>query len=417
MTLGEALWHGQAHMPTTARTRLTIAGGDGAYVTTDDGRRLLDATAGLWHTNVGHGRERIARAAYDQMCRLETYHCFGRFANEPALRLADRLSALGPVPGAKVMLTSGGSDSVDLACKLALRHAQLSGDTTRTVLVSRERAYHGLHGLGTSIAGLPYNRDGYGTPSLVPDTARIPTNDLDGARDQIEEIGPERVAAIVAEPVIGTGGVHGPSEGYLEGLQALAREIGALFVADEVITGFGRTGRMLASERWDLQPDIITLAKGLTSGYAPLGAVLVAPRVADRFFADGPDTPMFRHGLTYSGHATACAVAEANLDILAEEELVARAAALEDVLTKVLDPLRDHPLVTEVRSGAGFLAGVALRADVDGAAVAADATDSGVILRAIHENTLQICPPFVVTDDEVAHIATTIRTALDRRVP
>lgn len=416
MTLGEALWHGQAHMPTTARTRLTIAGGDGAYVTTDDGRRLLDATAGLWHTNVGHGRERIARAAYDQMCRLETYHCFGRFANEPALRLADRLSALGPVGGAKVMLTSGGSDSIDLACKLALRHAQLSGDTTRTVLVSRERAYHGLHGLGTSIGGLPYNRDGYGSPSLVPDTARIPTNDLDGARAQVEEIGPERVAAIVAEPVIGTGGVHGPAQGYLEGLQALAREIGALFVADEVITGFGRTGRMFASERWDLQPDVVTLAKGLTSGYAPLGAVLVAPRVADRFFADGPDTPMFRHGLTYSGHATACAVAEAALDILAEEELVARAAALEDVLTKVLDPLRDHPLVTEVRSGSGFLAGVALRTDVDGAAVAADVTDEGVIVRAIHENTLQICPPFVVTDDEVGHIATTIRTALDRRV-
>ena len=416
MTLGEALWHGQAHMPTTARTRLTIAGGDGAYVTTHDGRRLLDATAGLWHTNVGHGRERIARAAYDQMCRLETYHCFGRFANEPALHLADRLSALGPVDGAKVMLTSGGSDSVDLACKLALRHAQLAGDTDRTVLVSRDRAYHGLHGLGTSITGLAYNRDGYGSPSLVPDTARIPTNDLEGARATIAEIGPERIAAIVAEPVIGTGGVHGPAEGYLEGLQQLAHEIGALFVADEVITGFGRTGRWFASDRWGLQPDVVTLAKGLTSGYAPLGAVLVAPRVADRFFADTPDTPMFRHGLTYSGHATACAVAEANLDILAEEDLVARAAAAEDVLAKVLDPLRDHPLVTEVRSGAGFLAGVALRADVDGAAVAADVTDEGVILRAIHENTLQICPPFVVTDDEVDHIATTIRTALDRRV-
>ncbi len=416
MTLGTALWHGQAHMPTTARNRLVITGGDGAYVTTDDGRRLLDGTAGLWHANVGHGRERIARAAYDQMCRLETYHCFGRFANEPALHLADRLADLGPVEDAKVMLTSGGSDSVDLACKLALRHAQLRGERERTVLVSRERAYHGLHGFGTSIAGLPYNRDGYGSPSLVPDTARVPTDDLDGARARIERIGPERIAAIVTEPVIGTGGVHGPAEGYLEGLQALAREIGALFVVDEVITGFGRTGRWFAAQRWGLDPDLVTLAKGLTSGYAPLGAVLVSPRVADRFFADGPDTPMFRHGLTYSGHATACAVAEANLDVLAEEELVARAAAGEDVLTKVLDPLRDHPLVAEVRSGSGFLAGVALRADVDAAAVATDVTEDGVILRAIHENTLQICPPFVVTDDEVARIATTIRSALDRRL-
>ena len=177
-TAGDALWNGQAHMPTARSKRLVIAGGEGAWLTTDTGERLLDATASLWYANVGHGRERIARAAYDQMCRLETFHTFGRMANEPALRVADRIVAMAGVPGAKVMLTSGGSDSVDLACKLARRHWQLEGRESKKMILSRHGAYHGLHAFGTSITGLPYNREGYGSESLVPETARIATNDL-----------------------------------------------------------------------------------------------------------------------------------------------------------------------------------------------------------------------------------------------
>ena len=413
--VGAALWHPQAHMPTARAKRLVISGGEGAWLETSTGARLLDATASLWHANIGHGRERLARAAYDQMRTLETYHTFGRFANEPALRLADRLVALGPIPDAKVMLTSGGSDSVDLACKLARRHWQLEGREKKKLILSRHRAYHGLHAFGTSIAGLPYNRDGYGTDSLVPETARIATNDLDAVRRQLEEIGPEHVAAIIAEPVIGTGGVVGPVEGYLEGLAALAREHDILLIADEVITGFGRTGRMFGSERYGIVPDMVVMAKGITSGYAPLGGVLVSPRVADRFFAGpaGGDAPMFRHGLTYSGHATACVVAEANLDVIEEEGLIERAAHLEIVLEKVLEPLRSHELVAEVRAGAAFMAGVQLRADVSGDAVAEACTDAGVLTRTIHDNTLQICPPFVITEDEVALIAAIITDALD----
>jgi adenosylmethionine-8-amino-7-oxononanoate aminotransferase len=412
---GDALWNSQAHMPSARAKRLVITGGKGAWVTTSTGQRLLDVTAGLWHANVGHGRERIARAAYDQMTKLETYHTFGRFSNEPALRLADRLAALGPIPDAKVMLTSGGSDSVDLACKLARRHWQLEGRGQKKVILSREGAYHGLHAFGTSIAGLQYNRDGYGTESLVPETARIATNDIGQVRIQLEQIGPDNVAAIIAEPVIGTGGVVGPAAGYLEGLAALAREHEILLIADEVITGFGRTGRMFACERYGITPDLMTMAKGITSGYAPLGGVLVSPRVADRFFA-GPvdgDAPMFRHGLTYSGHATACVVAEANLDVIEEEHLVKRAAHLETVLASALEPLRAHELVTEVRAGAAFMAGIQLRADVSGDAVAEACTDAGVLIRTINDNTLQISPPFVTTEDEVALIAQTIAQALD----
>jgi adenosylmethionine-8-amino-7-oxononanoate aminotransferase len=412
---GEALWNPQAHMPTARAKRLVITGGDGAWLTTSTGQRLLDATASLWHANVGHGRERIARAAYDQMRKLETYHTFGRLANEPALRLADRLAALGPIPDAKVMLTSGGSDSVDLACKLARRHWQLEGREQKKVILSRHGAYHGLHAFGTSIAGLQYNRDGYGTDSLVPETARISTNDINQVRTQVEQIGPGNVAAIIAEPVIGTGGVVGPADGYLESLAALAREHDILLIADEVITGFGRTGRMFGSHRYGITPDLMTMAKGITSGYAPLGGVLVSPRVADRFFAGPPDgdAPMFRHGLTYSGHATACVVAEANLDVIEEEDLVQRAAYLETVLEKAVGPLRTHDLVAEVRAGAAFMAGVQLRDDVSGDVVAEACTDAGVLIRTIHNNTLQICPPFVTTEDEITLIAQTIARALD----
>ena len=336
-----------------------IAGGSGAWLESSTGQRLLDATASLWHANIGHGRERLARAAYDQMTRLETYHTFGRFANEPALLLADRLVEIGPIPDAKVMLTSGGSDSVDLACKLARRHWQLEGRPEKKTLLSRVGAYHGLHAFGTSVAGLQYNRDGYGTESLVPETARIATDDLAEVRRTVYELGPDSIAAIIAEPVIGTGGVIGPAEGYLEGLADLCRTHDILFIADEVITGFGRTGEMFASQRWGVTPDMVTMAKGITSGYAPLGGVLVAPRVADRFF-DGPDAPIFRHGLTYSGHATASAVALANLDVLDEEGLVEQSGWLEGVLAKAVEPLRDHELVEEVRAGAGFMAGIHL---------------------------------------------------------
>ncbi|GAA1787244.1 aspartate aminotransferase family protein [Planosporangium flavigriseum] len=409
--LGTSLWSAQAHMPSVLDSRVTLVAGDGAYLTTSDGARLLDATAGLWHANVGHGRESIARAAYEQMCRLETYHVFGRFANEPALQLADRVTAMGPIPDAKVFWTSGGSDAVDLACKLARRHWQLENRPDKRIILSRANAYHGLHGFGTSIAGLEYNRDGYGSDSLIPETARIPTNDLAGVAAVIAELGPERIAAIVAEPVMGTGGVIPPEPGYLDGLQRLARANDILFIVDEVITGFGRTGVMFASERFGLQPDMVLMAKGITSGYAPLGGVLIAPAVWGRFFADA-DAPMFRHGLTYSGHATACAVAATNLDILEQEGLVERAAELEGVLARAVKPLADHELVADVRS-AGFMAGVQLLPEVPGEAIADACIAGGVVMRAINNNTLQICPPFVVTDEEVSRIAATIQDALD----
>jgi len=393
--------------------RLTIVAGEGVNVQTDDGRWLLDATAGLWYANIGHGRARLADAAATQMRRLETYHTFGRIVNDQALALADRVADISPVPDAKIFWVSGGSDAIDTAAKLARRFWQLQGQANKRIIISREWAYHGLHGFGTSLAGIPVNREGYGSESLIPETAQIPSNDADALETTISELGADRVAAVFAEPVIGTGGVILPAPGYLQKLEAICRDHDILFVADEVITGFGRTGEMFASERFELSPDMVIIAKGITSGYAPLGGVIVAPRVWSPFF-DSPDAPIFRHGVTYSGHATACAVAQANLDVLAEEDLVAQVAGLEPVLARAVAPLADHPLVTEVRAGVGLLAGVQLAPEVSGDALTRYCIEDGVLLRVITNNTVQISPPFIVEPADLERIAAAIARGLDR---
>ena len=408
---GAALWQPQAQMSTAAANRVTIVGGEGAWIETDQGVHLLDATAGLWHANIGHGRERLALAAAAQIRKLETYHTFGTFVNDQAVALADRVAAISPIEDAKVFFVSGGSDAIETAAKLARRFWQLQGQTNKRIIVSREWAYHGLHGFGTSIGGIPYNREGYGSESLIPETARVPANDADALEAEILRLGPDRVAAVFAEPIIGTGGVILPAPGYLQRVEQICQEYDVLFVADEVITGFGRTGEMFASGLFDLHPDMVVVAKGITSGYAPLGGVLIGPRVWEPFFAEGG--PIFRHGVTYSGHATACAVAQANLDVIEEEQLVARVATLSPVLEQAMSPLAKHPHVTEVRTGIGLLAGVQLAPEVDGAAIARACLEAQVVIRIITNNTIQISPPFVIAEDELWRITGAIAAALD----
>jgi adenosylmethionine-8-amino-7-oxononanoate aminotransferase len=408
---GPALWSAQAHLPSVLGRQLTIERAEGSYLFSTDGRRLFDGTAGLWHANVGHARPELADAAHDQMRRLETYHVFGRYLNDRAVALGERLAALSPIDDPKVILNSGGSDAIDVACKLARRHWQREGREDKTMILSREFAYHGLHAYGTSIAGLDFNRTGYGTESLVPETARVSTYDIDAVEHTVREIGPQHIAAIVAEPVQGTGGVIPPAPGYLEGLQRICRENDILLIIDEVITGFGRTGHMFATERYGLTPDLITFAKGVTSGYAPLGGVLVAPHIWQPFYRDADDTPMFRHGATYSGHATACAVALRNLDILDEEKLVPRVAELEQVLADELRVLGTRESVVETRV-AGLLGGVSLVDDISAEAVTDELVEHGFVTRPLRGNTVQISPPFVTTDEELRGLVAAIGTVL-----
>jgi len=409
---GPALWSAQAHMPTVLGRQLVIDRGEGAYVVTTEGQRLFDGTAGLWHANVGHAHPELAQAAYDQMRRLETYHVFARYANDKAIALGERLAAIAPMERAKVILNSGGSDSIDVAAKLARRHWQREGRREKTIVVSRDLSYHGLHAYGTSIAGLPFNREGYGSESLVPETARIAQHDLAAAERTILELGPERIAAIVTEPVQGTGGVHPPAPGYLEGLQRLCREHDILLVLDEVITGFGRTGTMFAAERYGIEPDLVTFAKGVTSGYAPLGGVLVSPRIWEAFYADSAETPIFRHGVTYAGHATASAVALAHLDVLERDGLVGRVGELETVLRQQLDGLAGRqPAVVDVRV-AGLLGGIELAPELDAVRVTDALVDLGFISRPLRGNTLQLSPPFIIADEELVSFVAAIEHAI-----
>ncbi|HEX6509605.1 MAG TPA: aminotransferase class III-fold pyridoxal phosphate-dependent enzyme [Chloroflexota bacterium] len=408
---GSALWSSQASMNRVPHDRLVIERGEGAFVWDQHGRRLLDVGSGLWHCNIGHGRHELADAAHAQMTQLETYHTFGRVANRRAIELADRLAALAPIADAKVYFTSGGSDAVDAAAKLIRRFWVETGKPDKRVIITREGAYHGLHAYGTSLAGIEENRHGYGTPSLVPDTARVAANDVHSLQDLLHDRGGE-VAAVLLEAVLGTGGFLPPAPGYLDGVQALCRAHDVLLVLDEVITGFGRTGALFASQRFDLEPDILLVAKGITSGYAPLGAVVVGPRVAAPFW-QGSDPAVFRHGLTYSGHATACAVAHANLDILERDELADRVASLAPTLAESLQSLADHRLVEEIRGPVGFMAGVKLTDTTIAENAARRALERGLLVRPVSGGTLGVCPPFVTDLEDLLMMGPRLREVLD----
>ena len=409
-------WHSFADMSAIQEGgELVLDRGDGVHVWDEEGRRYIDATAGLWYCNVGFGRAEIADAAAAQLRRLSAYSTFGDLSNRPAIELAERVADLSPDPDDKVFFTSGGSDSIDTAAKMARRYWQLLGQTDRTMFITRENAYHGMHVAGTSLAGIGANASGYGT--LVADVARVAWDSPDALRNAIDAATPERVAAFFCEPVIGAGGVFGPPEGYLEGVRSICREAGVLFVADEVITGFGRTGDWFASNRWDLQPDLITCAKGITSGYLPMGAVIAAPWVAEPFWR--PGAGLWRHGYTYSGHATVAAAALANLDVMEREELPKRALELERDLVTALAPIADHPLVGEVRAGTGVLAAVqfagdALEADPGLPARAVTACRAnGILTRALGIGALQVSPALVLTGDELDELSDGMRGALD----
>ena len=403
-------WHPFADMGSVEATgELAIVRGEGAYVYDSEGRRYFDATAGLWYCNVGHGRAEIAAAAAEQLRTIAAYNNYGDLTTPAASELAERVAALVPMPGCKVFFCSGGSDAVDSAAKLARRYWYELGRPEKTVVVSRTRAYHGVNAFGTSIGGIPSNRDGFG-PLL--ESAQVEWDSSAALADAIDALGAQRVAAFFCEPVIGAGGVLAPPAGYLEEVRRICRDRDVLFVADEVITGFGRCGTWFASERFALDPDLITCAKGITSGYVPLGAVVVSASVAEPFFRPGV---MWRHGYTYSGHAGACAAALANLDLIEREQLVGRAAELEVELAAALAPLVDHPRVREVRAGTGVLAAVSL---VDGDPALPGRTlgqlrARGVLSRVLADGALQISPPFVSTREDFDALASAIGDALE----
>lgn len=403
-----ALWHPFADMSEVVEQPFLLDRAEGVWVWDADGRRYLDGSGSLWYANVGHGRTEVADAVAAQLRRLDAFCIFGDYANQPAVELAERLAALAPWPGMKVFLGSGGADAVETAAKLARAHFTLAGEPDRAHLISREAGYHGTHGYGTSLGGIGANTAGWG--SLHADTSVIPRNSVEALEAEILAVGPDRVAAFFCEPVIGAGGVIPPSPGYVEGVAEVCARHGVLFVADCVVCGFGRLGTWFGIDRWPVEPDMVTLAKGITSGYQPLGALLVSPRVAGPYFEDGPSTPIFRHGPTYAGHPACCAAALAVMDIYEREELIGRGRELEGVLDRALGPLRAHPLVAEARAGVGLLAGVDLRPDVIAATPDAvlrwrdGCREAGLLTRTLGAG-LAVSPPLIITEEEIELIA------------
>ncbi len=399
-------------MGSVRQSELVIERGEDVWVWDGAGNRYLDASAGLWYANVGHGRPEIRAAVAAQMERLEAYSAFFDFANRPVLELAEALAERAPMP-AKVFLGSGGSDAIDTAAKLARRYWCEVGQPDRNLLVSRTAGYHGTHGLGTALGGIPSNREGFGPHA---GTIQVRHDSLEEMEQTFARVGPERVAAVFVEPVIGAGGVYPPAPGYIEGVAKLCERTGVLLVADSVICGFGRLGTWFGIERWNVEPAMIVFAKGVTSGYLPLGGVIVSERIAEPFWRE-PGGPVFRHGATYAGHATCCAAAIANIGLLERDGLLERGREHEQALLDALTPLAAHDVVSEVRGGVGTMAAVELTTEVrdrqPGAVVslAMGARAAGVLVRP-GGTAVAVSPPLTAGPEHFELIAQAIEQGL-----
>ncbi|RMF15658.1 MAG: aminotransferase class III-fold pyridoxal phosphate-dependent enzyme, partial [Alphaproteobacteria bacterium] len=340
-----------------------VEGGQGSRLIVEGGIVLLDAMAGLACVNVGYGREELAAAAADAVRELGYYHCFQQATNPHAAHLAEMVAERAPSGCDRVFFSNSGSEANETALKIVRAWWRAHGEPQRTHVIARRYSYHGSTLATASLTGLAHMHEAFGLP--VADVSHImaPYTYREAAQDESEEefatraanalaeeiarVGPERVAAFIAEPVQVTGGGIVPPVGYWKAAQRICREHGILFILDEVVTGMGRCGHWFAAEHYELEPDIITLAKGLSSAYQPIGATLVRDEIA-QVVLDRAGTA-FQHGFTTSAHPVACAVAAENLAIIAREGLIDRAAKMGGMLAAALDPLAGHPLVGEIR--------------------------------------------------------------------
>jgi PLP-dependent transaminase len=394
---------------------LIIASASGAVIRDVDGNEYIDGTCGLWQCLVGHGRDELADVAAEQMRELEFYASFWDFSNRPAIELAERLAAIAPPGIDHVFYTNGGSEGVETAIKLTRLAWTSAGEPERNLILSRRMAYHGVGYGSLSATGIPPLREGFGPlaegfvhltapyPLRVPDCTDTCLAELE---ETIERLGPGRVAAMIGEPVLGVAGMIPPPDDYWPRVSAVLREHGILLILDEIVTAYGRTGSWFAAERWGGVPaDLIVTAKGLTSGYVPMGAVLIGDRVMQLL-----DGARFSHGFTYNGHPTGAAVALRNLEIIEREGLIARATEQGGRLLSALREAEGLPAVAEVR-GVGLMAGVELVEPADGAELAARIRSRGAIVRATGQK-LVLSPPLVIEPEQIDRLAEIIVSEL-----
>lgn len=419
-----------------------IERGDGVHVEDSTGKRYIEAMAGLWSAAVGFSEPRLAEAAARQMARLPFYHSFNHRAHSPVIDLAEKLVAMAPVPMSRAFFTNSGSEANDTAMKLVWYRANAMGQPQKKKIISRHGAFHGVTVAAASLKGLPNNRLSFDLPlSHVRHTAR-PHHWRDGRPDESEEDyatrlagelealiqaeGPDTVAAFVGEPVMGAGGVLVPPATYWEKTQAVLRRHDILIIADEVITGFGRTGRMFGSQTYGLTPDIMVLSKALSSSYMPIAALLVNERVFDPVAQESGRIGVFGHGFTASGHPVAAAVSLENLTIIEERDLVGNAARVGAHMLGALRELAGHDLVGEVR-GVGLMAAVELVADkatrapwetpgARGKLVIDHLLAEGVIARNMGD-AIALSPPLIITRAQIDQVVATLRRALDAARP
>lgn len=388
---------------------IRIVRGEGARVWDSNGNELIDGMASLWYCAVGHGRREIGDAVAQQISTLEAYSTFDPFTTEPAEHLSETLRQLSPMPDARVFLCGSGSESIDTAMKMSrLAHVQ-AGHPERTLIISRMRGYHGTNYGGTSAQGLPLNKVGYGP--LVGDVVQVDSDDLEAVSVLMSQRG-HQVAAVLAEPLQGAGGVYPPQPGYLEGLRKLCDQHGAFLIFDEVITGFGRLGTWFGAHRYEVNPDLLCFAKAVTSGYQPLGGVLVGTSVRVALESD-PEFFM-RHGYTYSGHAAACAAALKNIEIIQREGLVQRAHHIGARLSSGLQALAADGIIDHAR-GDGAVWAAGLRADQNSVKIRDRMLQLGAITRAINTDTNTFCPPLVITDNELDRLLDAFSTAASEK--
>ena len=381
---------------------VNIVRGEGSLLWDDAGNEYVDGLASLWYCQVGHGRAEIVDAVAEQMRRLEAYNIFDPFTNEPAAQAAAMIVERSPHPDGRVFLGCSGSEAVDTVLKMVRQFHQLAGDAERQVVVRRTHGYHGTNFGGTSAQGIAPNREGWG--DLVPHFEEVPNDDLEAAATLFADRG-DRIAAVISAPIQGAGGVHLPPDGYLEGLRRLCDDHGALLVFDEVISGFGRTGQWFGAQHFGVTPDLITFAKGVTSGYLPLSGVIASRRVCEAFEEPGF---VFRTGYTYSGHPASCTAGIANLELMDAEGLVERANHVGGRIRSGLQALQADGLIESWRGTGAVYAAELGR---DSIPVRNEMMANGVIVRPIG-TCLAICPPLIITDDEVGRVLDTMAEAL-----
>ncbi|MCH7344937.1 aspartate aminotransferase family protein [Pelomonas sp. CA6] len=405
---------------------------DGMYFTDDRGRQVLDGIAGLWCVNAGHNRPRIVQAIQQQAAELDFAPPF-QMGHPKAFELATRLADISPAGMNKVFFTNSGSESVETALKIALAYHRARGDGQRTRLIGRERGYHGVNFGGISVGGMVANRKMFGALLAGVDHIRH-THDparnafsqgqpAHGAEfaDELERLvtlhDASTIAAVIVEPVAGSTGVLVPPQGYLQRLREICDRHGILLIFDEVITGFGRTGQAFAAQTFGVTPDLMTVAKGLTNGCVPMGAVIASEHVHAAFMQGPEHLIEFFHGYTYSAHPLACAAGLATLDTYAEEGLLTRASELQPAFAEMLHSLRGEPHVIDVRN-IGLVGGVELSPRPGEPTKRAfdvflDCWEQGVLIRTTGD-TIALSPPLIASADELQRMVESLRTALRR---